>query len=54
MKLNELLKDIKPIQIIGDAEVEITGVDANATAVTITATNNSHTDTISVKCVAGT
>lgn len=38
---------------ISDTEVEITGVDANATAVTITATNNSHTDTISVKCVAG-
>ena len=36
-----------------DREVEITGVDANATAVTITATNNSKTDTISVKCVAG-
>ena len=38
---------------ISDTEVEITGVDADATAVTITATNNSHTDTISVKCVAG-
>lgn len=42
------------VEKISDTEVEITGVDANATAVTITATNNSHTDTISVKCVAGT
>lgn len=41
------------VEKISDREVEITGVDANATAVTITATNNSHTDTISVKCVAG-
>ena len=41
------------VEKISDTEVEITGVDANATAVTITATNNSHTDTISVKCVAG-
>ena len=30
MKLNELLKDIKPIQIIGDAEVEITGVNIDS------------------------
>lgn len=41
------------VEKISDREVEITGVDANATAVTITATNNSKTDTISVKCVAG-
>lgn len=38
---------------ISDTEVEITGVDANASPVTITATNNSQTDTISVTCVAG-
>ena len=30
MKLNELLKDIKPIQIIGDGEVEITGVNIDS------------------------
>lgn len=42
------------VEKISDREVEITGVDANATAVTITATNNSKTDTISVTCVAGT
>lgn len=41
------------VEKISDREVEITGVDENATAVTITATNNSKTDTISVKCVAG-
>ena len=41
------------VEKISDTEVKITGVDANATAVTITATNNSHTDTISVKCVSG-
>ena len=39
---------------ISDTEVEIEGVDANVSAVTITATNNSQTDTISVTCVAGT
>lgn len=39
---------------ISDTEVEIEGVDANVTAVTITATNNSQTDTISVTCVSGT
>lgn len=39
---------------ISDTEVEIEGVDANVSAVTITATNNSHTDTISVTCVSGT
>jgi len=39
---------------ISDTEVEIEGVEANANAVTITATNNSLTDTISVKCVSGT
>lgn len=38
---------------ISDTEVEIEGVDANVSAVTITATNNSHTDTISVTCVSG-
>ena len=39
---------------ISDTEVEIEGVEANANAVTITATNNSLTDAISVKCVSGT
>lgn len=39
---------------ISDTEVEIEGVDANVSAVTITATNNSQTDTISVTCVSGT
>lgn len=38
---------------ISDTEVEIEGVDANVSAVTITATNNSQTDTISVTCVSG-
>lgn len=39
---------------ISDVEVEITGVDADETPITITASNNSHSDTISVTCVAGT
>ena len=39
---------------VSDTEVTITGVDANASPVTITATNNSQTDTISVTCVSGT
>lgn len=40
------------VKKISETEVEITGVDANASPVTITATNNSQTDTISVTCVA--
>lgn len=39
---------------ISDTEVKLEGLDASVTAVTITATNNSQTDTISVTCVAGT
>ena len=39
---------------VSDTVVEITGVDASVTPVTITATNNSQTDTITVTCVAGT
>lgn len=35
---------------ISNTEVEITGVDANATAVTITATDGTHSDTIAVTC----
>lgn len=46
--------DVVSVKKISDTEVEITGVDANASPVTITATNNSQTDTISVTCVAGT
>ena len=30
MKLQELLKNIKPIQIIGDAEIEVTGVNIDS------------------------
>lgn len=43
------------VEKISDRKVKITGVDANATAVTITASAESGavTDTISVKCVAG-
>lgn len=41
------------VEKISDREVELTGAGTDATAVTITATNNSKTDTISVKCVAG-
>lgn len=37
-----------------NTEVEITGVDANATPVTITASDGTNSDTISVTCVAGT
>lgn len=40
------------VEKISDTEVKITGVDANASPVTITATNNSQTDTISVTCVS--
>ena len=40
------------IEKISDTEVKIIGVDANASPVTITATNNSQTDTISVTCVS--
>ena len=37
-----------------NTEVEITGVDANASPVTITASDGTNSDTISVTCVAGT
>lgn len=37
---------------ISDTEAKVEGIDADATAVTLTASNNSHSDTISVKCVA--
>ena len=30
MKLQELLKNIKPIRIIGDAEIEVTGVNIDS------------------------
>ena len=40
------------VRKISDTEVELTGVDANASPVTITATNNSNSDTIAVTCVA--
>lgn len=40
------------VEKISDTEVKLTGVDANASPVTITATNNSQTDTISVTCTA--
>ena len=36
---------------ISNTEVEIEGVDASATAVTITATDGTHSDTIAVTCV---
>lgn len=36
-----------------NTEVEITGVDANVTPVTITASDGTNSDTISVTCVAG-
>lgn len=36
-----------------NTEVEITGVDANASPVTITASDGTNSDTISVTCVAG-
>ena len=39
---------------ISDTEVKLEGLDADATPVTITASNNSQTDTISVTCVSGT
>ena len=42
------------VEKISDTAVKLTGVDASATAVTITATNNSISDTISVTCTAGT
>ena len=41
------------VEKIDNRTVEITGEDANATAVTITASDGTHTDTISVTCVAG-
>lgn len=43
------------VEKISNRKVKIIGVDANATAVTITASAESGavTDTISVKCVAG-
>lgn len=37
---------------ISDTECKIEGVDADASAVTITATNNDHSDTILVTCVS--
>ena len=39
---------------ISNTEVKLTGMDANVTAVTITASDGTHSDTISVTCVAGT
>ena len=30
MKLQELLKNIEPVQIIGDADVEVTGVNIDS------------------------
>lgn len=42
------------VRKISDTEVELTGGTASQTPATITATNNSQTDTISVTCVAGT
>ena len=41
------------VRKISNTEVELTGVGADDLPVTITATNNSQTDTISVTCVAG-
>jgi hypothetical protein len=41
------------VEKISDREVKVIGVDANATAVTITASDGTHSDTISVKCVSG-
>ena len=38
---------------VDNRTVKITGVDASVTPVTITATANGHTDTITVTCVAG-
>ena len=40
------------VRKISDREVELTGVNASETPVTITATNNSKTDTISVTCTS--
>lgn len=40
------------VEKISNTEVKLTGVDANASPVTITATNNSLTDTISVTCTS--
>ena len=37
---------------VSDTEVKLTGVLADASPVTITATNNSHSDTISVTCTS--
>ena len=46
--------EVVSVTKISDTEVKLTGVDANASPVTITATNNSQTDTIAVTCVAVT
>lgn len=40
------------VEKISDTEVKLTGVSASTTPVTITATNNSKTDTITVTCVS--
>ncbi len=45
--------DIATVRKISNTEVEITGVLADDDPVTITATNNGKTDTISVKIVSG-
>lgn len=45
--------DVVKVTKISDREVEIEGVDASVTPVTITATCGNLTDTISVTCVAG-
>ena len=39
---------------ISNTEVRITGVDANASPVTITASDGTHSDTIAVTCTSGT
>lgn len=46
--------DVVEVEKVDDRTVKITGVDASVSPVTITATNNSLTDTISVTCVSGT
>lgn len=45
---------VASVEKVSDTEVKITGVDDSQTPVTITATNNSKTDTISVTVTAGT
>ena len=39
---------------VSNTEVKITGVDADATPVTITASDGTHSDTIAVTCTSGT